>query len=149
MTRMKRPDCAVMCNLINTHTHTRTHLLRQHVILPLDGASLQIRPEMLRDAAGLQEAVPAASLATVFDPPRRDAGAHALEARRGGVEVLESLSSGYTLPCSQIPARHAFPQRRRSRDATGMPEDYTLLRRRRSVDPPRELPTSKAPNTLY
>ena len=25
MTRMTRPDCAVMCNLINTHTHTRTH----------------------------------------------------------------------------------------------------------------------------
>ena len=24
MTRMKRPDCAVMCNLINTHTHTHT-----------------------------------------------------------------------------------------------------------------------------
>ena len=25
MTRMTRPDCAVMCNLINTHTHTYTH----------------------------------------------------------------------------------------------------------------------------
>ena len=24
MTRMTRPDCAVMCNFINTHTHTRT-----------------------------------------------------------------------------------------------------------------------------
>ena len=24
MTRMTRPDCAVMCNLINTHTHTHT-----------------------------------------------------------------------------------------------------------------------------
>ena len=23
--RMTRPDCAVMCNLINTHTHTHTH----------------------------------------------------------------------------------------------------------------------------
>ena len=22
---MTRPDCAVMCNLINTHTHTHTH----------------------------------------------------------------------------------------------------------------------------
>ena len=43
MTRMTRPDCAVMCNLINTHTHTHTqraprppstflpdHLLRPH-----------------------------------------------------------------------------------------------------------------------
>ena len=26
MTRMARPDCAVMCNLINTHTHTHTHI---------------------------------------------------------------------------------------------------------------------------
>ena len=25
MTRMTRPDCAVMCNFINTHTHTHTH----------------------------------------------------------------------------------------------------------------------------
>ena len=24
MTRMARPDCAVMCNLINTHTYTHT-----------------------------------------------------------------------------------------------------------------------------
>ena len=27
MTRMTRPDCAVMCNLINTHTHTHTMLV--------------------------------------------------------------------------------------------------------------------------
>ena len=25
MTRMTGPDCVVMCNLINTHTHTQTH----------------------------------------------------------------------------------------------------------------------------
>ena len=25
MTKMTGPDCAVMCNLINTHTHTHTH----------------------------------------------------------------------------------------------------------------------------
>ena len=25
MTRMTRPDCAVMCNLINTHTHTHIY----------------------------------------------------------------------------------------------------------------------------
>ena len=25
MTRMTRPDCAVMCNLIKKHTHTHTH----------------------------------------------------------------------------------------------------------------------------
>ena len=29
MTRMTRPDCAVMCNLINTHTHTHTHTKRK------------------------------------------------------------------------------------------------------------------------
>ena len=27
MTRMARPDCAVMCNLINTHTHTISLIL--------------------------------------------------------------------------------------------------------------------------
>ena len=27
MTRMTRPDCAVMCNLINTHTHTQVSSL--------------------------------------------------------------------------------------------------------------------------
>ena len=27
MTRMIGPDCAVMCNLINTHTHTHGELL--------------------------------------------------------------------------------------------------------------------------
>ena len=25
MTRMTRPDCALICNLIITHTHTHTH----------------------------------------------------------------------------------------------------------------------------
>ena len=29
MTRMTGPDCAVMCNLINTHTHTHTHTERE------------------------------------------------------------------------------------------------------------------------
>ena len=29
MTRMTRPDCAVMCNLINTHTHTHTHTIKE------------------------------------------------------------------------------------------------------------------------
>ena len=33
MTRMTRPDCAVMCNLINTHTHTHTHTLRYRPLL--------------------------------------------------------------------------------------------------------------------
>ena len=29
MTGMIGPDCAVMCNLINTHTHTHTHKRKQ------------------------------------------------------------------------------------------------------------------------
>ena len=32
MTRMTRPDCAVMCNLINTHTHTHTHTYTKRYI---------------------------------------------------------------------------------------------------------------------
>ena len=32
MARMKRPDCAVMCNLINTHTHT--HISQQVSLIP-------------------------------------------------------------------------------------------------------------------
>ena len=32
MTRMTRPDCAVMCNLINTHTHTHTlYILKEEM----------------------------------------------------------------------------------------------------------------------
>ena len=33
MTRMTRPDCAVMCNLINTHTHTHTILGDESIII--------------------------------------------------------------------------------------------------------------------
>ena len=34
MTRMTRPDCAVMCNLINTHTHTHTHTIYIYIYIP-------------------------------------------------------------------------------------------------------------------
>ena len=34
MTRMTGPDCAVMCNLINTHTHTHTHTQQVSLIPP-------------------------------------------------------------------------------------------------------------------
>ena len=29
MTRMTGPDYAVMCNVINTHTHTNTHAMQE------------------------------------------------------------------------------------------------------------------------
>ena len=28
MTRMTEPDCAVMCNLINAHTHAHSYIIR-------------------------------------------------------------------------------------------------------------------------
>ena len=34
MTRMTGPDCAVMCNLINTHTHTHTLFLQRPQLPP-------------------------------------------------------------------------------------------------------------------
>ena len=33
MTRMTGPDCAVMCNLINTHTHTHTYTHNVYVLI--------------------------------------------------------------------------------------------------------------------
>ena len=33
MTRMTRPDCAVMCNLINTHTHTHNLCIRKKKVI--------------------------------------------------------------------------------------------------------------------
>ena len=48
MTRMTGPDCVVMCNLINTHTHTHT---------PLDpplGGSMRVAYNDYDDRAGLR-----------------------------------------------------------------------------------------------
>ena len=42
MTRITRPDCAVMCNLINTHTHTHTHT-QQHLAEGTEVARLRRR----------------------------------------------------------------------------------------------------------
>ena len=39
MTRMTGPDCAVMCNLINTHTHTHT---RTHIHSNLGNAARHV-----------------------------------------------------------------------------------------------------------
>ena len=35
MTRMTGPDCVVMCNLINTHTHTHTGKKLKHTSMPV------------------------------------------------------------------------------------------------------------------
>ena len=32
MTRMTGPDCAVMCNLINTHTHAVSHTSTRAIV---------------------------------------------------------------------------------------------------------------------
>ena len=46
MTRMTGPDCAVMCNLINTHTHTQTHTTRkqggEHKVLRAQAGIVQV-----------------------------------------------------------------------------------------------------------
>ena len=34
MTRATGPDCAVMCNFINTHTHTQTTKQKQNIMEP-------------------------------------------------------------------------------------------------------------------
>ena len=44
MTRMAGPDCAVMCNLINTHTHTYTHIAVDLIVIcEVTAAVLQSR----------------------------------------------------------------------------------------------------------
>ena len=74
MTRMTGPDCAVMCNLINTHTHTHTHThsLYRHRFLP---ALAEIVPSV----------VPYASDLYAREPPKL---LFALDG--GGLEVVES-----------------------------------------------------------
>ena len=38
MTKTTGPDCAVMCNLINTHTHTETYYIISIIDPPLGGS---------------------------------------------------------------------------------------------------------------
>ena len=51
MTRMTRPDCAVMCNLINTHTHTHTHIHTEQSIHKLNNTQCTIKYEPYRNVA--------------------------------------------------------------------------------------------------
>ena len=47
MTRMTRPDCAIMCNLINTHTHTHTLVM----VLPVCRISVSICCDKRRETS--------------------------------------------------------------------------------------------------
>ena len=47
MTRMTRPDCAVMCNLINTHTHTQNVDTKTLGSVDIDSGYLENRREAL------------------------------------------------------------------------------------------------------
>ena len=47
MTRMTRPDCVVMCNLINTHTHTRATS-----VLKIEVCSIKLKIEVCSITVG-------------------------------------------------------------------------------------------------
>lgn len=99
---MKNRQLLAVLNPSNPPTTTfayTCHLLCQHVVFPLYRTRLQISAEVLGDAAGLQEAVAPARLATLLDTVGGDARAHALQARAGRVELLERVRC-YTL-CRQ------------------------------------------------
>ena len=52
MTRMTGPDCAVMCNLINTHTNTHTHEHRMGTGTTITGTRIGLgRAEQRRKSA--------------------------------------------------------------------------------------------------
>ena len=42
MTRMTGPDCAVMCNFINTHTRARAEVFVTGIIDPPLGGSMRV-----------------------------------------------------------------------------------------------------------
>ena len=48
MTRMTGPDCAVICNLINTHTHTHSHI-NWSMLVPEKAAPVTIIELYLED----------------------------------------------------------------------------------------------------
>ena len=53
MTRMTGPDCAVMCNLINTHTHTHMYIIRDfHVTTEIRFFALMSKKEKVLGRGG-------------------------------------------------------------------------------------------------
>ena len=53
MTRMTRPDCVVMCNLINIHTHTRmTRMTRPDCAVMCNLINTRIHTHTFEDSSG-------------------------------------------------------------------------------------------------
>ena len=53
MTRMTRPDCAVMCNLINIHTYIHTYIYTYiHTYIHTACIHTYIHPEINKEAGG-------------------------------------------------------------------------------------------------
>ena len=68
MTRMTGPDCAVMCNLINTHTHTHTHTRRFFFVLQ-QALSFRTRHHLCRQGMALARSLPTESGACEHPTP--------------------------------------------------------------------------------
>ena len=85
MTRMAGPDCAVMCNLINTHTHTQARALPERpmasaLIEELKIVAIEAKKTQIEDAVGSSWA----ALAAEEDPQGRGIGTLLVEAGAGG-----------------------------------------------------------------
>ena len=53
MTRMPGPDCAVMCNLINTHTHAHINIYTQRKIVEDQALTFRTRHYLCRQDVAL------------------------------------------------------------------------------------------------
>ena len=75
---MTRPDCAVMCNLINTHTHT--DIMASALLEELKIVATEAKRSQIEDAVGSSWA----ALAAEEDPQGRGIGTLLVEAGAGG-----------------------------------------------------------------
>ena len=103
MTRMTGPDCVVMCNLINTHTHTMCNLINTHTHKHTLSLSLSL-PSRLLPRARLTVDVPtwALWLAGIF-LRRKKICAGVVGTRTDW--VLKGEEGGITTPLLQYIAR--------------------------------------------